>query len=79
MASINIRIDDELKARSFAALQELGVSPSELLRHTLQYVADHGRLPFKPTLLTDDDAELLATVRQRLQAPQPVKVTLDEL
>lgn len=79
MATINIRIDDELKARSFAALQALGVSPSELLRHTLQYVADHGRLPFKPTLLSDDDLELLKLVRERLQAPEPVRVTLDEL
>ncbi|MEE1982853.1 type II toxin-antitoxin system RelB/DinJ family antitoxin [Shewanella xiamenensis] len=30
--------DDELTERSFAALEKLGVSPSEALRQTLEYV-----------------------------------------
>lgn len=29
MGSINLRIDDELKARSYAALEKMGVTPSE--------------------------------------------------
>ncbi|MEE1982848.1 type II toxin-antitoxin system RelB/DinJ family antitoxin [Shewanella xiamenensis] len=37
MGTINIRIDDELKERSFAALEKLGVSPSEALRQTLLF------------------------------------------
>ncbi|MEE1982846.1 type II toxin-antitoxin system RelB/DinJ family antitoxin [Shewanella xiamenensis] len=45
MGTINIRIDDELKERSFAALEKLGVSPSEALRQTLEYVATRGALP----------------------------------
>lgn len=32
MGSINLRIDDELKARSYAALEKMGVTPSEALR-----------------------------------------------
>lgn len=79
MASINIRIDDELKTRAFTELERLGVTPSELLRQTLQYVADMGRLPFKPALLTEEDEELLAQVRERLANPQRVKVSLDDL
>lgn len=79
MGTINIRVDDELKLRSFEALEELGVTPSELLRQTLEYVAENRRLPFKPVLLTDEDAELLDIVRERLQEPQPVKVSLDDL
>ncbi|MCS6232562.1 hypothetical protein G3488_17075 [Shewanella baltica] len=39
MGTINIRIDDELKERSFAALEKLGVSPSEALRQTLCILA----------------------------------------
>ncbi|RMV12838.1 Bifunctional antitoxin/transcriptional repressor RelB [Pseudomonas savastanoi] len=38
MASINVRIDDDLKARAYLELEKLGVTPSELLRQTLQYV-----------------------------------------
>lgn len=79
MASINLRIDDDLKARSFAELKRLGVTPSEFLRQSLLYVADNGRLPVKNTPLAEDDAELLTTVRERLREPQRVKVTLDEL
>lgn len=44
MGSINLRIDDELKARSYAALEKMGVTPSEALRLMLEYIADNERL-----------------------------------
>ena len=77
--SINLRIDDELKARSYAALEKMGVTPSEALRLMLEYIADNERLPFKQTLLSDEDAELVEIVKERLCNPKPVRVTLDEL
>lgn len=79
MASINIRIDDDLKARAYYELEKLGVTPSELMRQTLQYVAERGQLPFKSVLMTKDDEALLETVRERLANPQRVKVSLDDL
>ncbi|MDO4449484.1 MAG: type II toxin-antitoxin system RelB/DinJ family antitoxin [Moraxella sp.] len=80
MANIVARIDDELKAESFLALQELGVTPSELIRQTLQYVAYHKKLPFKTVVLTDEDDELLALAKERLANPAPrIQVNLDEL
>jgi RHH-type transcriptional regulator, rel operon repressor / antitoxin RelB len=80
MSNINIRIDDDLKNRSYAALEKLGIKPSELLRQTLEYVAESGKLPFKQMLLTEEDAGLMDIVRERLASPQPgVKVTLDDL
>ncbi|MCQ2999119.1 type II toxin-antitoxin system RelB/DinJ family antitoxin [Pseudomonas syringae] len=79
MASINVRIDDDLKARADRELEKLGVTPSELGRQALQYVAARGQFPFKPFLTTRDDEALLATVRERLAAPQRVKVLLDDL
>ncbi|MDD0976490.1 type II toxin-antitoxin system RelB/DinJ family antitoxin [Pseudomonas fontis] len=79
MASINIRVDDELKARAYRELERLGVTPSELMRQALQYVAERGQLPFRPVLLTEEDEELIATVRERLVSPQRVKVELDDL
>ncbi len=79
MASINIRVDDELKARAYDELERLGVTPSEFVRQGLQYVAEQGRLPFRPVLMSEDDEELVATVRERLAAPQRVKVELDDL
>lgn len=77
MGSINLRIDDELKARSYAALEKMGVTPSEALRLMLEYIADNERLPFKQTLLSDEDAELVEIVKERLRNPKPVRVTLE--
>ncbi|MMZ68395.1 Antitoxin RelB [compost metagenome] len=57
----------------------MGVTPSEALRLMLEYIADNGRLPFKQTLLSDEDAELVEIVKERLRNPKPVRVTLDEL
>ncbi len=80
MGTINLRIDDELKARSYAVLDKLGVTPSELLRQTLEYVANQERLPFRTTVITEDEAELLTIVRERLSNPQQgIKVSLDDL
>mgnify|MGYP001617972485 CR=1 FL=1 len=79
LASINIRIDDDLKARAYLELEKLGVTPSELIRQALQYVAERGQLPFKPVLMTEEDEALMATVRERLASPQRVKVSLDDL
>ncbi|MDU9390697.1 type II toxin-antitoxin system RelB/DinJ family antitoxin [Pseudomonas japonica] len=79
MASINIRVDDELKARAYHELERLGVTPSEFMRQALHYVAEQGRLPFRPVLMTEEDEELVAIVRERLAAPQRVKVELDDL
>jgi RHH-type transcriptional regulator, rel operon repressor / antitoxin RelB len=79
VASINIRIDDDLKLRSFAELERLGVTPSELLRQTLQYVAERGKLPFKAVLLDEEDEALLAIATKRSVNPQRVKVRLDDL
>ncbi|MFK3829965.1 type II toxin-antitoxin system RelB/DinJ family antitoxin [Pseudomonas fulva] len=79
MASINVRIDDDLKTRAYRELERLGVTPSELMRQVLQYVAERGQLPFRRVLMTDEDETLLATVRERLADRQRVKVSLDDL
>ncbi|MGL5468426.1 MAG: type II toxin-antitoxin system RelB/DinJ family antitoxin, partial [Shewanella sp.] len=55
-------------------------TPSELLRQALEYVAEQERLPFKAAVLTDEDEELLAIVRERLDSPaQRIRISLDEL
>ena len=79
MGTITIRVDDNLKAESYQALQELNMTPSELLRQTLEYVAQNHKLPFKPVLLDEEDQALLELARHRLSEPQPVAVNLDEL
>jgi RHH-type rel operon transcriptional repressor/antitoxin RelB len=79
MASINIRVDDDLKARAYKELERLGVTPSELMRQALQYVAERGKLPFRPVLMTEEDEDLISIVQERLASPQRVRVQLDDL
>ena len=50
-------------------LKKMGVTPSEALRLMLEYIADNERLPFKQTLLSDEDAELVEIVKERLRNP----------
>lgn len=79
MVSINISIDDELKARAYRELERLGVTPSEFVRQALQYVVDEGRLPCGPVLMTKQAESLILTVRERLALPQRVRVQLKDL
>lgn len=80
MASINIRIDEDLKDRAYAKLETLGVTPSEVIRQTLEYIASSGKLPFQNEVLTSDEADLITLVRQRLSNPlPPIEVNIDEL
>ncbi|OUM31031.1 bifunctional antitoxin/transcriptional repressor RelB [Pseudomonas putida] len=79
MASINIHIDDELKARAYEELERLGVTPSELMHQVLQYVAEQGKLPFGPARQAEEDEDLIATVNERLASPLRVKIQLDDL
>ncbi|MGE8063077.1 type II toxin-antitoxin system RelB/DinJ family antitoxin [Pseudomonas sp. NPDC089547] len=79
MASINIRIDDELEARAYEELERLGVTPSELMHQVLQYVAEQGKLPFGSAKVAEEDEDLIAAVNERLASPLRVKVQMDDL
>lgn len=79
MGTITIRVDDSLKNEAYKALEDLNVTPSELLRQTLEYVAQNHKLPFKTVVLNNEDLALLNTVRERLSHPKPVAVSLDDL
>ncbi len=79
MPSINIRIDDQLKVRAYREHEPLGVTPSELVRQALPYVAEQGTLPFRPVLTTEENQDLIAIARERLASPQRVKMQLDDL
>ena len=79
MASITVRVDDDLKVRAYRELDRLGVTPSELMRQALKYVAEGGQLPFHPALLRPEDEALVSLARERIAAPRRVQVSLDDL
>ena len=55
------------------------MTPSELMRQALQYVAERWHLTSNPVLKTHEDEALLTILRERLAHPQRVKVSLEDL
>jgi RHH-type rel operon transcriptional repressor/antitoxin RelB len=81
MATVNFRIDESLKEKSYSVLKEQGIAPTDFFTSILEYVATTGKLPVKKALLSEEDAELLALVRKRINDPKEMfeEVTLDDL
>lgn len=80
MANLNIRIDESIKQQAFSAFDNLGISPSDAIRAFLAYVAETGKMPLKQIIVSDEDAELYAVIKQRLNEPEKIReTTLDEL
>lgn len=46
MATINARIDDDIKKQADDVLKRLNISQTEAILLLYQYIADHGKLPF---------------------------------
>lgn len=80
MANLNIRIDDTVKQQAFLAFENLGMSPSDAIRTFLAYVAETGKMPIKQMIVSEEEAELYALVKKRLNEPEKIRDTnLDEL
>lgn len=80
MATLNVRLDENLKQQTYTILEQLNISPSEAIRLYFQYISQNHCLPIKQAVITTEENELLETVRYRLANPQKgIKVTLDEL
>lgn len=80
MSNLNIRIDDTVKQQAFIVFDNLGISPSDAIRSFLAYVAETGKMPIKQIIVSDEDADLYALVKQRLSESEKIKsTTLDEL
>jgi RHH-type rel operon transcriptional repressor/antitoxin RelB len=84
MSTIQVRIDEELKKNAYQAFEKMNLSPSDALRQFLRYVAENQRLPFAEVSVivaeNDDDADILAVVRDRLNNPMKrIKVNLDDI
>lgn len=79
MATLNIRIDDDIKTQASQALERMNVSQSEAVRLFFEYIAFHKTLPIK-MLVMDNDDDLIDMVKQRLAHPEPsFEVDLDSL
>jgi RHH-type rel operon transcriptional repressor/antitoxin RelB len=81
MATVNFRVDETLKEKSYSILKEQGIAPTEFFISVLEYIATTGKLPVQKALLSEEDATLLAIVRKRINDPKEMfeEITLDDL
>lgn len=80
MSNLNIRIDDAVKQQAFVVFDNLGISPSDAIRSFLAYVAETGKMPIKQVIVSDEEAELYALVKKRLNEQEKIRnTTLDAL
>ncbi len=55
------------KKEAYAVLEKLDMTPTEAVRLLFQYIAENGRMPVKSMTISDGEAALLRTVRERLE------------
>ena len=55
MATLNVRLDDELKQKTYAILERLNIYPSEEIRLYFQYITENQKLPIKSVSVTDEE------------------------
>ena len=80
MATLNVRLDDNLKKEAYAVLEKLDITPTEAVRLLFQYIAENGRMPVKTVTISDSEEALIQIVRERLANPEKgIKVSLDDL
>lgn len=81
MKTINVRIEDQLKAQAEEVLARHGVSPTEAVNHLYLYLAQHGQLPFRVSKRAEAPADVfrdtLIRVRLAIDALQSVAAMPD--
>jgi DNA-damage-inducible protein J len=81
MAQVNIRIDDDLKARADNIFEELGLNMSTAITMFIRQTIRQGGIPFEVTTRTDPfyNAENLKIVRQSIKEAEEGKLTAHAL
>ena len=81
MAQVNIRIDDDLKARADNIFEELGINMTTAFTLFIRQTIRQGGIPFEITTRTDPfyNEENLRVVRQSIKEAEEGKLTTHEL
>ena len=81
MAQINIRIDDDLKARADSIFEELGLNMTTAFTMFIRQTIRSGGIPFEVTTRTDPffSAENMKVLRESLKKAEEGKLTAHEL
>jgi DNA-damage-inducible protein J len=81
MAQVNIRIDDDLKARADNIFEELGLNMTTAFTMFIRQTIRQGGIPFEVTTRTDPfyNTENIKVLRQSIKEAEEGKLTAHEL
>jgi DNA-damage-inducible protein J len=81
MAQVNIRIDDELKARADNIFEELGLNMSTAFTMFVRQTIRQGGIPFEITTRVDPfyNAENMKVLRQSIREAEEGKLSAHEM
>jgi DNA-damage-inducible protein J len=81
MAQVNIRIDDELKARADNIFEELGLNMTTAFTMFVRQTIRQGGIPFQITTRTDPfyNTENMKILRQSIKEANEGKLTVHEI
>jgi DNA-damage-inducible protein J len=81
MAQVNIRIDDELKARADNIFNELGLNMTTAFTMFVRQTIRQGGIPFEITTRTDPfyNTENMRVLRQSIKEANEGKLTIHEM
>jgi DNA-damage-inducible protein J len=81
MAQVNIRIDDELKARADDIFEELGLNMTTAFTMFVRQTIRQGGIPFEITTRTDPfyNTENMKALRQSIKEADEGKLTVHEI
>jgi DNA-damage-inducible protein J len=81
MAQVNIRIDDELKARADNIFEELGLNMTTAFTMFIRQTIRQGGIPFEITTKTDPfySAENMKVVLRSIKEAEEGKLSVHEL
>lgn len=81
MAQINIRMDDDLKARADVLFDELGINMTTAFNMFVRQTVRQGGIPFEVTTKTDPfySKENMAVLRRSIQEADAGKLTAHDL
>jgi len=81
MAQVNIRIDDDLKARADNIFEEMGLNMTTAFTMFIRQTIRQGGIPFEITTKPDPfyNAENIKVLRQSIKEAEEGKLTVHEL
>ena len=81
MAQVNIRLDDDLKARADSIFEELGLNMTTAFTMFIRQTIRQGGIPFEITTKTDPfyGAENMETLRKSIKEAEEGKLTAHDL